>query len=154
MAVRTIRDGTIVVKDGASLTATATCDGELSWKESHPLVEITDRGQVDHLRPGTETGMDVSFNIKVQHIYYAATTCSIYNILTKTGTAASATSTNSASDVYTVDVEVTITDPAGGSSEVVTFEDCAVTSIDFSEAEDGDRIVFTLKSMNTQPSFS
>lgn len=153
MAARTIRDGTIVVKDGASLTATATCDGEMSWKESHPVIEITDRGLVDHLRPGTETGMDISFNLKVQDIY-DATSATVYNILTKTGAASSATSTNDASDVYTVDIELTLADPAGGSAEILTFEDCAITSIDFSEAEDGDRLVFTLKSMNTQPSFS
>ncbi len=127
-------------------------DGDLSWTEAAPVNIISDRGVLDHARLANEVPIEWRFSMKYQsHTLHVSP--SPYDALTQTGGASSWTSDEPNSDAYAVIIEFTMTDPAGGASEVVTFVRCFPESIEFTEraAEVGCHAVMAVTPYYSKP---
>ena len=140
MPVKNLRDGTLKIADaggtggGNSVTVDVE-EGDFSYTERPtPAHIILDRGVLDHARLAAEEPVDWSFTMKYQsHTLHVSP--SPYDALTQTGGSSGWTSDEPNSDVYAVILELTMTDPAGGSAEVLTFARCIVEEIQFSEGD-------------------
>ena len=125
MPSRNLRDGSIKIADaggvgGGNVVTVSLEEGDLTWTERHPAHIISDRGVLDHARLAEEEPIPISFSV----IYQSLSThnaLTLYDALTKTGGASAWVSDETNSDVYAVILEFTVADPAGGSSEVLTF---------------------------------
>lgn len=155
--VRTIRDGLITIEDGTTPTAEsvpATFDGELSWRVTKNFHVIRDRGTISHVRQGMDEAVEVSFNILVDSITDGAS-ATVYDALTKTGGASSWAAVQPTWGHHNFKVTVTLTDPGTGTDdETIVFAACQLTSIEFSEGEDGNRLSFTLLDCEAAPTIS
>lgn len=155
---RSLRDGEIKVQDGTTPTANSFTvvleDGDLSWRAiPEPAVVIKDRQVLSHWRKGEEQPMEVSFTAIFQSLsYHAATT--LHDALTQTDGASGWASTKSDTDVYTLDLVFTVSDPAGATPEILTFPDCANFQIEFAEGDPFDTYAVTCMSLATKPTIS
>lgn len=153
MPIRNLRDGTLVIKDGAATPASITVtleEGNLRWTERSPAHIIKDRGVLDHARKAPDEPVDWEFTLMFQSLSKHATTTE-YDALTKTGGAAAWTSDEPTSDVYAVTLEFTIADPASG-SEVITFARAIPEEISFEEGDEFDRLTARGRAVITRPS--
>jgi len=134
---RNLRDGELKIKDGGSEEITVALDeGDLTVGETQNLINVLDRGALDHRRPGDEDPVAVSFTLKfVEYIGGSGQPATPYEALKQIGNAAAWQST-SASDVYAVNLEFTIDNPDGGDDEKVTLDDFAYESIEFAEGDE------------------
>ena len=158
MPVRNLRDGTIKIADasgtgGANVVTVDLEDGGLSYTEKKPVSIIKDRGVLDHARLADEEPVDISLTMKYQsHSTHASTTP--YDALTQTGGASGWSSDEPNSDVYAVIIELTIVDPAGGASEVLTFARVCIEEISFTEGDEYDTLSFSGRCVETSPTLS
>lgn len=158
MPARNLRDGTLKVADasgtgGANLVTVSLEEGDVSWRERHPSEIIKDRGVLDHARKGEDEPVEMSFSVIFQSLStHAATT--LYDALTQTGGASAWSSDEPSSDVYAVILEFTISDPAGGSDEVITFARFLPEDIDFQEGMPANRLSVSGRAVITAPSIS
>jgi len=140
MPVRKLKDGTIKIADasgtgGGNVITVDLEDGGLSWNEKTPINIIKDRGVLDHARLADEEPVDISLSMKFQSLSsHAAITP--YDAVTQAGGASAWVSDEPDSDVYAVILELTIADPAGGASEVITFARVCIESIDTAEGDE------------------
>ena len=158
MPVRNLRDGTIKIADaggtggGNSVTVDVE-EGDLSYTEKAPVSVIHDRGVLDHARLADEVPVELSFSMKYQS-HSTHVSPSPYDALTKTGGASAWTSDEPNSDVYAVIIEITITDPAGGAAEVLTFERFMDITIEFSEGAEHNVMRVSGLALITAPALS
>lgn len=158
MPVRNLRDGTIKIADaggtgGANVITVDLEDGGLSWNEKTPVNIIKDRGILDHARLADEEPVDISLTMKFQSFStHAAITP--YDAVTQTGGASAWVSDEPNSDVYAVIIELTITDPAGGASETITFARVCTESIDAAEGDEYSTLSFSGRCVETSPSIT
>lgn len=158
MPVRSLRDGTIKIADaggtGGGNSVTIDVDeGDLSYTEKAPANIILDRGVLDHARLADEVPVELSFSMKYQS-HSTHVSPSPYDALTKTGGASAWTSDEPNSDVYAVIIEITITDPAGGAAEVLTFARFMDIAIDFTEGAEHNVMKVSGKALITAPVLS
>ena len=147
--VKKFSDGTLTILDG---TATAKSivvhleEGFFSYTEKDSFSWHKDRGTLDHRRSGEQEAMDVTFSAKYTG-YYSSTSDvpSPYEAVTGRGQCATAwtSTTDGASDVYSVDLKLTYTDIDDSATETITFHDFAASSIQFTEGEEANVIAFT-----------
>ncbi|MCH7908140.1 MAG: hypothetical protein IIB38_00810 [Candidatus Hydrogenedentes bacterium] len=146
MPVRSLRDGTIVLRvddDGAGSEGTVTVDieeGDLSYVERRPVDPILDRGALSHFRPAEDESVSLGFSMKFQS-FTKHVDPSPHDVLTQQGGASAWLSQETDSDPWAIDLVFTVTDPAGGSSEVISFDRFHPEEIAFSEAEPHDTLV-------------
>lgn len=140
-AVRSMRDGQLVIKDGAGtpVSVTVACDeGDLQWTETETTSELRCRGTATGFIKGEDSFCTVQFSVKVSQLISQSENPSdavaVYEILRNNIDGDLYTST-SAGGVYTVDLEFTIVDPAGGTGtgEKVTFNDFLAETVTFQE---------------------
>ena len=128
-------------------------EGDFSYTERHPNNIISDRGVLDHARLANEEPEEGSFSMMFQSFStHSATTP--YDAVTKTGGASAWVSDEPSSDAYAVIIEVTITDPAGGASEVLTFARVLIEEISFQEGDPSNTLSFSYRAVETSPTLS
>ena len=127
MSVRSLKDGTIVLRvddNGAGSEGTVTVDleeGDLQYTERRPSNILSDRGVLDHARKGSDAETELSFSMMFQSLGTHADPTP-YQVMRHLGTAAAWESQEPDSDTWAIDLQFTITDPAGGASEVLSFD--------------------------------
>ena len=158
MPVKSLRDGTIKIADsggtggGNSVTVDVE-DGDLQYTEKNPANIILDRGVLDHARLANEEPIELSFSMKYQS-HTAHVSPSPYDALTQTGGASAWVSDEPSSDVYAVIIELTMTDPAGGAAEVLTFARFIPENIEFNEGDPHDVMRVSGRAVITAPALS
>ena len=155
MPVRSLRDGTIKIADnsgtgGANVITVAVEEGDLTFTERHPANIILDRGVLDHARLANQEPVTLSFSMRFQY-FYGGGVINPYEALTKTSGAAAWVSDLASTDVYAVVIEFTITDPAGGASEVLTFGNFIPEEITFTEGDPHDSLSVSGRAVITAP---
>jgi hypothetical protein len=158
MPVRSLRDGTILVADasgsgGANKVTVSLEEGNLNWTGRFPANIILDRGVLDHARLASDEPVDLSFSVMFQSLSTHAST-TLYDAITKSGGASAWVSDEPNSDVYAVIVEFTVTDPAGGASEVLTFARYIPEEISFQEGDPSDTLAVSGRAVITAPAIS
>lgn len=160
MPVRNLRDGELVIKDngGANSLTVALDEGDLSWSETHNVVNVLDRGDLSHVRVGDQAPVAGSFTLKFVEFLSSGSGSgpTPYEGLTQTGAASEWTSTNDDNgDVYTVQVEFTISNPdSAGSDEKLTFAKVCPTSIEFREGDEYDTLSVEFQDFEVQPTIA
>ncbi|QDT67068.1 hypothetical protein [Calycomorphotria hydatis] len=160
---RNLRDGELVIKDGTSptpLSLTVLLDeGDLSWSERSNTIEVKDRGSITdgHTRIGEDESVSLSFSAKWTQLIGKAADAGdplqLYEVLTfASGTGLQSTSADG--EQQTLQLEFTITDPAGVANELITFSKVYREQITMSEGEDYNTISFSGRSFETQPTIS
>jgi hypothetical protein len=159
--VKNLRDGTLVISDaggpGGGNAITVTLDnGDLSWSEQNPVDMISDRGTLDHARQGNDVPVEGSFSIQyTDHLDPNSANITPYEAMTKQGSAAAWVSdASNGGDGYAGIMTFTITDPAGGSSEVITFTEVYWEGIDFAEGTPSDTLSANFRCLQTRPTFA
>ena len=156
MPVKSLRDGTIKIRvddNGTAAEGTVTVDieeGDLSYTEKRPANILLDRGSLSHARPAADEHLELSFSMMYQsHSAHAATTP--YDVLNNSGGAAAWISQEALSDVWAVDIEFTMTDPAGGTEEILSFDRFVPESISLEEGDEFDRLIVTGRGVKRSP---
>lgn len=156
---RNLRDGQMVVNDGAGSPKTVTLtldEGDVSWTETLETREIMDRGALDHTRPGNEVACDLSFSIKWnQLISYTAASSDgnvLYEMVNNLGSVY--TSTSGTGQQFTLEYVFTCTSPTSSGTETVTFAKVFKTSMDMSEGDDYNTVSFSGRDFETKPTIA
>lgn len=159
---RTLRDGELVIKDGANppLVLTVVLDeGDLSWTSQQKTIEIKDRGSIaaGHTRPGEEQSTELSFSAKWTQLlgrsHQSTDPLALYEtlmFLPDTGLQ----STSQPGEQQTLTLEFTVMDPAGQTHERITFAKVYRESLTMSEGEKANLIAFSGKSFSPAPTVS
>lgn len=155
MPVRSLRDGLIKIADnsgtgGANVITVAVEEGDLSFTERHPANVILDRGVIDHARKANDEPVELSFSIRFQY-FLGGGVINPYEALTKTSGASAWVSDLANTDVYAVQIEFTIDDPAGGADEVLLFNNFIPEEIQFSEGDPHDTLSVSGRAVITAP---
>lgn len=158
MPVRSLKDATVTISDdgGSGGGDSVTVDvevGDFSFTQRQPVNIISDRGILDHARKANEEPIEFSLSMQFQS-FSTHESPSPYDAVTKTGGASSWTSDEPNSDAYAVILEVTITDPAGGSAEVITIVRAFVEGISFTEGDPSDTLSFSGRALDVQIALS
>ena len=158
MPTRNLRDGQLLIQDAGANSVTVGLDrGELAWAETNPVVNVTDRGTLSHMRPGPQVPVAGRFTARFQEFVTAGPgDASPYEALTRTGRAAGWASTNTDNgDVYAVTLAFTIANPqAGGSDETITFALACPTRIGFAQADPYDTLAVEFQDFQTAPAIA
>lgn len=141
--VKNFRDGTIVLKDGTGTPIALTVEFEagdfsISGLSANSNTEVTtylDRGSLGTVRLTNQTFPTFSFTAHMTDLS-DATNKTLYDAVNKTGVFASAVSTITNSDVYGLDVVISIEGSNLGdpTDHVLTLVGCRL-SLDFSEGD-------------------
>ena len=161
MPNKNLRDGQIRIADaggtgGGNVITLNLEDGDLAWTEQNPVDMISDRGTLDHARQGNDVPLEGTFSVIYQdHLDPNSATITPYEALTQQGSASGWGSDASAGgDDYAVIMEFTMVDPAGSTSEVVTFAEVYIVSIAFAEGQPFNTLLVTFTGLETRPSYS
>jgi len=151
---RNLRDGVVTLYD---LTRTAHMtialdEGDLSWTQTQNVIEVMDRGVLDHIRAGDESPMDISFTIKYQNLQ-ADTVTTAYEAIRGVGEAATWDSTRN-EDVYCFSADFRVLNTSDTTEETISFRDCFYTSLEFSEGDEYDTLAVTGRSFTTAPTIT
>lgn len=158
--VRNLRDGELVIKDGttpSALSLTLLLDeGDLNWSQRTNTIEVKDRGSIieGHTRPGDEESIALSFTTKWTQLIGkaadAADPLQLYEMLMfANGT--NLVSTSGTGQQKTLQLEFSVTDPAGQAGEKIIFEKVYRESLTMSEGDDFNVISFRGRDFETSP---
>lgn len=161
MPVRNLRDATVVIADdggsaGADKITLTLEEGNLQWTESNPVDIISDRGTLDHARQGNDVPLQGSFSVLFQSFLDPnSANITPYEALTQSGGASAwGSDASNGGDAYAVIMEVTIADPNGGSSEVITITELYPEEIEFTEGSPSNRLSFSFRALMTRPTYA
>lgn len=151
---RNLRDGVLTVFDKAnSVHHTVTLDeGDLSWTQTNNVIEVLDRGVLDHIRKGDESPMDVSFSMKYQNLQADSATTT-YEAIKGIGEASAWDSTRG-EDVYCVSLVFQVLNTSDAVEESINFRDFFWTSIEFSEGDEYNTLAVSGRSFRTTPTIA
>jgi len=156
---KNLRDGVIKIQDATPTTpkevTVAIEQGDLKWTEEHPIIEVSDRGVLDHVREGDEVSVKGSFSVKFcQFLKQTSESVpGIYEALLQKG---SATGWVSAGDAckYACKIIFEISDCiAGNQNEKITFAKVYITKVSFEEG-DPDKMVFDFIDLEKAPTIT
>jgi hypothetical protein len=158
--VRNLRDGELVIRDGATPTPNALTvlldEGDLTWTQRANTIEVKDRGSVaaGHTRKGDEESVALSFTAKwtqlVGKAANPADALQLYELLMFLS-GAGVVSTSGDGEQDTLQLEFTIVDPAGVASEKVTFAKVYRESLTMSEGNEFNLISFSGRDFEPAP---
>lgn len=160
---RNMRDGQILVKDGASGSITLDTDeGSLSWEEGNDPRVIKQRGALSHLRSGDEEPCKGSFSVKVSKIRGddtgqggTDTAGTMRDAFRKEGLCNAWTTTGAAGEPHQVKLVFNIANPdTTGRREVVTFGKVPCPKFSFKEGEEFDTLDVTFIDNETAPTIT
>lgn len=156
---RTLRHGSLVVKDGSStpISLTVVCDdGDLSWTERQEIQEIRCRGNLQEFRKGDEQPCELSFTVHWMQLIQKSVTsgdpAAFYEMVNNTGDTFNSTV---AGDLHFLDYEFTVVDPADTANcdELIVFSDVTKTEMSPQEGE-MNKISFNGRSLHELPTIS
>lgn len=157
---KNLRDAVLKIQDATPTTpnevTVAIEQGDLKWTEEHPIIEVLDRGVLDHVRTGDEVSVKGSFSVKFcQFLKQTSETVpGVYEALTRKGSATGWVSTNTAACTYACKLEFTINDcVTANQDEKIVFAKVFVTKISFEEG-DPDKLSFDFVDFETAPTIS
>ena len=148
-AVRTLRDGSIKIKDGAMTpkVCTVVCDdGNLQWTERVDIREQRCRGTLYGTRRGDDQPIQLRCTFKWQQLIQAslssANPITPYEMLNDIGGSFTSTDTN---HDYVLLWEFTVVDPKNGAlcDEKIAFSKVAKEEITCAEGDEYNRIDFS-----------
>ena len=157
MATRNLRDGVLSVYDkGRAHHMTVSLDsGDLSWTETQNVLEISDRGVLDHVRSGDEAPMDISFSVKYQGLYTVGGAAGVTPYEAIKGVSGAAAYVNTlATDVHCSSLQFQVLDTSDDVEETVIFRDFYYSSIEFAEGDEYNTLSVTGRSFRTAPVIS
>lgn len=162
MPVRNLRDAVIDISDaggaGGANTIAVILEEEsgISWEESNPVDFIPDRGTLHHARQGNDVPLSGTLNLKFETFQDPnSATETPYEAVTQTGAAAAWVSdASNGGDAYAFQFRMTIADPAGGSSEVITITEVYATSISFAEGSPHNTLRIGFEALMTRPTYA
>lgn len=158
--VYSLRDAVISFADNDSPANTLTVaadEGNLKFTVAKDVRQIMQRGDIDTLRKGAEKVIPLSFTLKYTELVGA--TCTPWEFMMGTGNASAFVYTAKtgagydladAGDVNVFTVVFTISQVPSG-SEVITFPNCFLESVPFSEGDDYDTLEWNLICTNQMP---
>jgi hypothetical protein len=159
---RNLRDGELVIKDGAATPQSLTLlldEGDLTWTQRTNTIEVKDRGLIaaGHTRKGDDESVSLSFTAKWTQLIGRsadpADPLQLYEFLMfASGT--DVVSTSAPGEQDTLRFEFTIHDPAGAASEKVVFAKVYRESLTMSEGNEFNLIAFTGRDFETAPTVS
>lgn len=143
--VKKFSDGVLAITDDTNTTTVILEEGGLSHTVTQPFTWHKNRGALHHRRLGEEEAPQLTFSAKYCGFYSSTNDeATPYEALGGVGQGASWTSTTAAgSDVHSVDMTLTITDPVTSATEIMTFPDVALISVDCAEGEEASVLAFT-----------
>ncbi|WP_437225292.1 hypothetical protein SH661x_004001 [Planctomicrobium sp. SH661] len=154
---RNLRDGELVIKDGASAQLTVLLDqGDLTWTQRQQTIEVKDRGSISagHLRKGDDESTSLSFTAKWTQLVGKANSSGdplqLYETLMFQEDSG-VVSTSADGEQQTLTFEFTVVDPAGVASEKITFSKVYRETLTMSEGEDANLIAFTGRAFQVAP---
>jgi len=164
MPTRNLRDGVLTIYGkitvgpwgpNTTIWHTIALDaGDLSWTETQNVIEVMDRGVLDHIRKGDEAPVDLSFSLKYQNLYGAgAAATTAYEAIKGVGEADTWRSVRD-EDVYCVSLDFQVFNTSDTLEETVSFHDFYHTSIEFAEGDEYNTLSVTGRSFAVCPSVS
>ena len=161
LPVKNLRDGVLIIADdggtaGADKITVVLDEGNLSWTEANPVDMISDRGTLDHARQGNDVPVEGTFGLQyTTHLDPNSATITPYEAMTQQGSAAGwGSDASNGGDAYACIMEFTISDPAGGSDEVITFSEVYVEGIDFAEGTPSNILTANFRALQTRPAYT
>lgn len=156
---KNMKDGTVKIKDNGSNEITLVIEeGDTAWSESHPVRNISDRGNLSHMRQGNQEPVTGTFTLKFVEIIKqtGASDPTPYEALKGVGAASGwATTNDDGGDVYTTDIDLEIVNPVSGEdNERHTLSKVHVTKIDFKEADEYDTLAFEFQAYEIAPTIA
>lgn len=156
---RNLRDGQLVVRDGAGTPKTFTLtldEGDLNWTETTETREIMDRGALDHTRPGNEVACDLNFSTKWNQLISFTGNSSDGNVLYEmvNNLGSNYTSTSGTGQQFTLEYVFTVTSPTGSGGETVTFAKVFKTTMDMSEGDEYNTVSFSGRDFEVRPTIA
>ena len=141
---RNLRDGIITIRDASNVYEVVLEDGDLSFTETQNVIEVMDRGSLDHVRKGDDVPVSLSFTAKYVQLRDAAAD-TLYDVLKKTGNAASwATTGGAGEDVHLLTLTFIIRTPvSAGNDEYISFTRMYHTALTIAEGSEFNTISFT-----------
>jgi len=139
--VRNLRDGELQISDGGANSITLVLDeGNLSFEETRNVINVLDRGVLDHRRAGDEAPISVSFSLKYEYLLAdtgdTAEAISVREALTQSGAASSWASTDSTGRPFSTRLTFWVKNPdTAGKDEKIVFEKFHPTSIRVAEGD-------------------
>lgn len=153
---RNLRDGALVIKDGSGTPKSLTLlldEGDLSWTETLDTKEISDRGVLDHTRPGNEVSCQMDFSVKWTQLISKTVSSGqdyvVYEFLNNIG--GGLTSTSGTGQQFTTKHEFTVADPAGVRGELITFAKVFKNTLTLGEGDEYNTIRFSGRDFETKP---
>lgn len=158
--VKTMRDGTIKLIDATPTTpheiTIPFSVGDLTFTIKNNIINIMDRGTLNHMRAGDEEPITGSFSVKLAEFYSqtSATSPTMYEALFKLGDAAGWVSVVPCS-IYAVKCELSYASPCDDEDgEKITFNKFIATDVNFKEANDGNTLSVTFTDYETKPTIT
>lgn len=156
---RNLRDGELVLKDGTGTPKTLTVlldEGDLSWTETLDTKEISDRGALDHTRPGNEVSCQMDFSTKWTQLIQKSVSSSldyvVYEFIDNIG--GGLASTSGTGQQFTLKYEFTVDDPAGVRGELITFAKVYKDTLTLGEGDEYNTIRFSGRDFETKPTIT
>lgn len=153
---RNLRDGSLTINDGGSLSVTVPCDvGDLRWTETQNVQVQMCRGNIDHARPGDEEPVQLSATFKWQQLVAYTDDSSdgptVYEIVNNEGNAFTSTDDG----IYATEWVFTVSDPStANNDETITFAKVVKQTLECSEGEEFNSIAFNGISLETRPTIA
>lgn len=162
MPVRNLRDATIRIADssgtgGGNVITVILEDGSgISWDEENPVDFIDDRGTLHHARQGDDVPLSGTLAMKFQTFLDPnSATETPYEAVTQQSAASGWSSdASNGGDAYAFIMDMTITDPNGGSAEVITFTEVYAERISFAEGTPFNTLSFAWRALMTRPTYA
>lgn len=153
---RNLRDGALVIKDGSGTPKSLTLlldEGDLSWTETLDTKEISDRGVLDHTRPGSDVSCQMEFSTKwtqlIQKTVSSTLDYVVYEFLNNVG--GGLTSTSGTGQQFTLKHEFTVSDPVGLRGELITFAKVFMNTLTLGEGDEYNTIRFSGREFAKKP---
>lgn len=157
MTVKTIRNGTLKIRDGKvayNELELAFEEGNLKYDEVRNIVEVLDRGSLGDMVKASDESIKGSFSTHFIEFLAQdnASSPTPYEVLTRRGKANFWTSTWANSNVYAVQLIFEIaSEKSGEKAERITFAYAHITKVGFEEGADGDKLSFEFTDFETEP---
>jgi hypothetical protein len=140
---KNLRDGSLTIQDdsGTNSITVPFVDGDFSWSRKQNVIAVFDRGTFSHFRQGDDELMTWSFTCKYNQLYAQNLDDeAAYEALWQEENASGWTSVTSGdaneTDVYCVDLVLTVTNAKDDATETMTISEAVIQSCDFAEGDE------------------
>jgi hypothetical protein len=153
-AIRTLRDGSLALKDNDNNTCTVVCDeGDLNWREQQEVKVQKCRGQTTGARTGDEIPCELNCTFKwanlIAYTEDSSDPIQPYEIIDNVGSAFTSWDTG----YFCLKWEFSVASPDGvaAKGEKITFNKVWKTSLDCREGDEANTVAFSGMSLDPTP---